>query len=118
MFSGLPPTADIGERDWHVSVVPSADMKSQATGMILACAAPEIVLTETSANARRANLYDEAPRVHYSAWRHSDLAARCTRTARRRDAANGCAHKQQFGRSDHPGAPRGLLGRDGVIGLD
>jgi hypothetical protein len=22
MFSGLPPTADIGERDWHFSVVP------------------------------------------------------------------------------------------------
>jgi hypothetical protein len=22
MYSGLPPTADIGERDWHVSVGP------------------------------------------------------------------------------------------------
>jgi hypothetical protein len=22
MFSAVPPTADIGERDWHVSVVP------------------------------------------------------------------------------------------------
>src|SRR5438034_7694369 len=26
MFSGLPPTADIGERDWHVSVGPEAAM--------------------------------------------------------------------------------------------
>ena len=26
MFSGLPPTADIGERDWHVSVGPQAEI--------------------------------------------------------------------------------------------
>jgi hypothetical protein len=27
MFSGPPPTTDIGERDWHVSVVPIADIR-------------------------------------------------------------------------------------------
>jgi hypothetical protein len=27
MFSGLPPTADIGERDCHVSVGPTAEVQ-------------------------------------------------------------------------------------------
>jgi hypothetical protein len=34
MFSGLPPTADIGERDWHVSVGPSADSCSAAKSSV------------------------------------------------------------------------------------
>src|SRR5258708_24564719 len=35
MFSGLPPTADISERDWHVSVGPTADMQCrQAMGPV------------------------------------------------------------------------------------